>query len=667
MFLNKFSIMQKLTFGFGILIAALVLLAAISYTGLKSTQDEITPIFEELHPQLIKSKELVSKVNQAASALGYYLLSQGDAEKSQYLAAIEQSNQLLLQLKNSAQKSGNGQVIKSVENLEKQVKVLADFKQQMFDLAQSNEENLPAFKIAKQHLEVIGLRVVQLTQDVVYGFEDEQAQALVSTANELRYNWAMLMSEVRSYIAFREPSTIEQIELFKQGTQQNIASILAEEDELSDEQFEALEEINEHLPDYFQFWQQAYQVHSSDGWRRDAYLIRNEYGQALASVSEEADKLTQLMQLKVDQSKDDFQKSVNNTLSLSLIIVITFTVLGGVIALVTVKSIILPIQRLTHIIGKLSQGKADLTQRVKVNSNDELAELSRRFNKVLDKLDVMFRDILMISKTVVDKQQLVQEKLYELRNDAESSFNFSNATLEAAKDSHKMSDSIASETLAVTDAILHAQNQASIGVNNIDQSHSYTQNLKTDMLSVTGEVHAINASSQQMLGLINNIKKIADQTNLLALNAAIEAARAGESGRGFAVVADEVRNLAAQTQSTAVDISTRLDKNHQQTNVLVSRFENLSEVSAHVEEYIQTTKSAIDTLGHDFENINLATSSISVSSQLQIGKSNQVQEIGSDLAMVCTNTVSHLDNISFEMNELSEQSSLLEEQVKQFK
>ncbi len=69
-----------------------------------------------------------------------------------------------------------------------------------------------------------------------------------------------------------------------------------------------------------------------------------------------------------------------------------------------------------------------------------------------------------------------------------------------------------------------------------------------DLIQTTHqEVIDLDASSTQMLGIVDSINGLADQTNLLALNAAIEAARAGEAGRGFSVVAVDVGVLAHNT------------------------------------------------------------------------------------------------------------------------
>ena len=71
----------------------------------------------------------------------------------------------------------------------------------------------------------------------------------------------------------------------------------------------------------------------------------------------------------------------------------------------------------------------------------------------------------------------------------------------------------------------------------------------------SGRVTELAARSAAIDDFVDLIKRISSQTNLLALNAAIEAARAGEHGRGFAVVAREVRQLADESARAAEDVA----------------------------------------------------------------------------------------------------------------
>lgn len=251
---ENLTIKQKLASGFGVIIIALLLISAIAYYSLTSIQSRLLPIFNQWQPQSLASQALVIKVNQAASALGYYLLSQSEQEKEQYLKALDEAHSLIQLLKVSVKQDNIPAINLAVDNLEKNILLLTSFKEQMIVLATNPEENQPAVKIAKQELEVISLRMLQLTQDIVYGFDDEFDISTQNSANELRYNWAMVMSDVRSYIAFRDESIIEQLELFQKGVDQNLDNLIAVEDTLEDEQIEALEEIQSLLPSYQQKW-----------------------------------------------------------------------------------------------------------------------------------------------------------------------------------------------------------------------------------------------------------------------------------------------------------------------------------------------------------------------------------------------------------------------------
>ncbi|HEY8577968.1 MAG TPA: methyl-accepting chemotaxis protein [Devosia sp.] len=70
----------------------------------------------------------------------------------------------------------------------------------------------------------------------------------------------------------------------------------------------------------------------------------------------------------------------------------------------------------------------------------------------------------------------------------------------------------------------------------------------------------ITSSSAKISNIIGLIDDIAFQTNLLALNASVEAARAGEAGKGFAVVAVEVRRLAQSAAQASADVKQLIEQ-----------------------------------------------------------------------------------------------------------
>ncbi|WP_206352173.1 methyl-accepting chemotaxis protein [Tautonia rosea] len=82
--------------------------------------------------------------------------------------------------------------------------------------------------------------------------------------------------------------------------------------------------------------------------------------------------------------------------------------------------------------------------------------------------------------------------------------------------------------------------------------------------SISSRLSVISERANNINLVVTTITKVADQTNLLSINAAIEAEKAGEYGRGFLVVAREIRRLADQTAVATLDIE-RMVKEMQQS------------------------------------------------------------------------------------------------------
>jgi methyl-accepting chemotaxis protein len=199
-----------------------------------------------------------------------------------------------------------------------------------------------------------------------------------------------------------------------------------------------------------------------------------------------------------------------------------------------------------------------------------LGELVQGFNRFLDKLQPLIRDIKL--------------SITEARGTADQSSNIARLTSQGmqtqfreidqvATAAHQMSataQDVAQSAASAAQAAKGADQSTQDGLQIIAHSTRAIEHLAADVGQSMGQVQTLAANSVQIGQVLEVIRSIAEQTNLLALNAAIEAARAGESGRGFAVVADEVRNLARRTQDSIEQIRGVIEQIQGSTQALVT-------------------------------------------------------------------------------------------------
>jgi methyl-accepting chemotaxis protein WspA len=213
----------------------------------------------------------------------------------------------------------------------------------------------------------------------------------------------------------------------------------------------------------------------------------------------------------------------------------------------------------------ITEGAADLTQRVHIQGNDEIARLGGLINGMISKLHDLIGRIristvqLHTTGTEISASSAQQEAMIQ-------GFGASTSQIAAAV---KEISAAGQELLSTVNALRvqadETSHVADSGRDSLQLMQTNMQGLTEATSSISGKLGMIREKATAINAVVTTITKVADQTNLLSINAAVEAEEAGEAGRGFLVVAREIRRLADQTSVATLDIEQMV--RHMQTAV----------------------------------------------------------------------------------------------------
>ncbi|NWA25341.1 cache domain-containing protein [Pseudomonas gingeri] len=307
-------------------------------------------------------------------------------------------------------------------------------------------------------------------------------------------------------------------------------------------------------------------------------------------------------------------------LGITAVVLLVIAILGIWMA----NAILRPLQLMKLSLDDIAAGEGDLTRRLTINSQDELGQLAGSFNRFVDKIHGLVRQITEMTvqlttlvSQVSDQAQRSEQAMERQRHETDQVATAINEMSSAAQEVARSAQG-ASVAAQKTDA--EGQTAKRVVDGSIQQIHALVKDIRhsgTTLDSLQQDVTSI-------VSVLGVIRSIAEQTNLLALNAAIEAARAGEAGRGFAVVADEVRALASRTQQSTQEIQGMIDRLQTGTQVAVEAMRRSSEAGDGTSDRANEAGLSLDTMAQLIGTINAMNAQIASAAEEQTAVAEEI-------------------------------------------
>ena len=330
--------------------------------------------------------------------------------------------------------------------------------------------------------------------------------------------------------------------------------------------------------DYRNYRDQAIFKPLASGDQKEA--IANLKGEAANKFKASIDAINTLVdvKMKVAQNKYDEANKIYADSRVQLTgIIIGGVVIGLFIGWAVARMIASGLSQVNAIAQKAANG--DLSDRVHLQSKDELGMMGQAFNSMLDGIAKVVSQVRMASENISSASTQISTGTQDL----------SQRTSEQASSLEETSSAMEEMTATVKQNADNAKQANQLGI----AARDVAEQGGTVVARAVTSMDEINKSSKKIADIITVIDEIAFQTNLLALNAAVEAARAGEHGRGFAVVASEVRNLAQRSATAAKEIKSLINESVQKVS---DGSELVNQSGKTLEEIVSSVKRVTDIL-----------------------------------------------------------------------
>ncbi|MFP4252594.1 MAG: HAMP domain-containing protein, partial [Guyparkeria sp.] len=404
--LNRFSLSQKNLIGFGLILALMVAIAVLTMVNMGKVAHEVEEVVERGQPAAFAADTIRIQVERGVGALGFYLQSQRDEDLARFRDSLEKLEAARAELARYRDNDGG--------KLDEQIDRFTSTAEKIITISGDEAANNPGMQYANEHANPLQREISGLLGQLLNAEESADAtrysrRQLVMELARLQGDWGNVVAGLRGFISFRSPALRENFDLYASQALERAEKIVDDYDYLlTFEQLDAAEQLTEKLAAFIEAADRAFDIHASEKWRMDAYLVRTELTPVFMEIEESVESIVERERGQIAERSSSLLAALDSTSNWQIGSVIAGMLVVGLLAWLSVLTISRPLQQIASRMRDIAEGDGDLTRRLPAQGSDEIAQVGAAFNTFADTAQNLVREVARSSSAMSDASESLE-------------------------------------------------------------------------------------------------------------------------------------------------------------------------------------------------------------------------------------------------------------------